>query len=107
MTEKKAEEKDTRQEVRYLTKKEAAEMLRCSIITIDRYMKNGELPYHKLGKKVLFDFSDVLAFMQSKRVFTTSDIDLIRDPETGRMYNRNNPPVWITERDGESGENAE
>ena len=107
MTEKKAEPKKEKTEVRYLTKKEAADMLRCSIVTIDRLMKSGDLPYHKIGErsgKVLFDFSDVLAYMNSKRVFTTSDIDLIRDPETGRMYNRNNPPAWITERDGDAEE---
>jgi excisionase family DNA binding protein len=43
----------------YLTKREVAERLHKKVRTIDNYMKQGILPYFKLGRSVLFRWSDV------------------------------------------------
>jgi len=48
----------------YLTREEAAKVLRCSLSTIDNYRRTGKLPRSKLGgsqgKKILFLRDDVL-----------------------------------------------
>jgi len=42
-----------------MTKVELSEYLRCSLGSIDNYMKNGKIKYHKVGKLVRFDKDDV------------------------------------------------
>lgn len=37
--------------MKYLKKREVAEMLYISITTLDRKMKSGEIPYYKTGDK--------------------------------------------------------
>ena len=55
------------EEDRLLTKKEVLEYLRVSRSTLDhRLMK--EIPYIKLGKRVLFRKSDIEAYLKSKTV---------------------------------------
>lgn len=52
-----------------MNKKELSEYLRCSIGSIDNFMKNGRIRYIKLGKMVRFDKNEIddnLGFIKSK-----------------------------------------
>jgi len=51
-----------------LTRKETMEYLRISRGMLDRIMKRRDLPFIKLGKKVLFRKLDIDAFLESKTV---------------------------------------
>jgi excisionase family DNA binding protein len=51
-----------------LTKRELAPKLKRSIRTLDAWMRQGKLPYLKVGKSVLFRWSDVLAKLNAYRV---------------------------------------
>ena len=42
-----------------MTKRELSEYLKCSVGSIDNFMKNGRIKYHKIGKMVRFDKEDV------------------------------------------------
>ena len=53
-------------EDRLLTIDEAAEYLRVSRSTLWRLMK--EIPYIKLGRRVLFKMSDIDKYLESKKV---------------------------------------
>ena len=48
------------QEHIFITKKETAELLRCSIGTIDGYMKKGYIHTYGYGRKVLFNKEEVI-----------------------------------------------
>ncbi|MBV9008593.1 MAG: helix-turn-helix domain-containing protein [Verrucomicrobia bacterium] len=50
------------------TKRELAARLRKSSRTIDYWMKKGRLPYMKVGKSILFRWSDVLEALSKYRV---------------------------------------
>ena len=56
---------------KYLTKKEVAELLHCSVKTVDRYRYMGILPYIKMGPtsnaKVLFEEADIQDFMARRK----------------------------------------
>ena len=43
----------------------AAKALGVSVETLDRYKKNGRLPYHQIGDRVVFTESDLTAFLDS------------------------------------------
>ncbi|MBN1819783.1 MAG: helix-turn-helix domain-containing protein [Prolixibacteraceae bacterium] len=47
-----------------LTRKEAAKMLRISLVTLATITKNGKLPSYRVRGKVLFKKSDVEATLQ-------------------------------------------
>jgi len=51
-----------------LTKPEVAIRLRRSKRTVDAWMRQGKLPYLKVGKTVLFRWQDVLAKLNAFRV---------------------------------------
>lgn len=51
-----------------LTKAETGEYMRVSLATIDRLMKTRQLPFIKLGKRVLFKKADVDRFLESRKV---------------------------------------
>jgi len=51
-----------------LTRKETMEYLRICRGTLDRMMKKHDIPFIKMGKKVLFRKSDIDAFLESKTV---------------------------------------
>lgn len=51
-----------------LTKRELAARLRKSTRTTDDWMRRGKLPYLKIGKTVLFRWSDVIEKLNSFRV---------------------------------------
>ena len=53
----------------FIDKKELAMRVRCCARTIGRWMRNGTLPYYKIGKLVLFKWSEVEAHLrQTSRV---------------------------------------
>lgn len=43
-----------------LTRKEAAELLDCSLATLCHYQKQGTIPFYKAGKKVIFRREELL-----------------------------------------------
>ena len=45
----------------FITKPEVAMLLRCSIGTVDNYMKNGYIHSYGFGRKVLFKKEDIIA----------------------------------------------
>jgi excisionase family DNA binding protein len=51
-----------------LDKRETAKRIRKSIRTVDSWMKAKRLPYMKVGRTVLFRWSDVLAKLETFRV---------------------------------------
>lgn len=48
----------------WMTREEAAEYLRCSVPTIDRYARSGLLPKHRLGRAVLFKKEELDALVE-------------------------------------------
>ena len=44
----------------FITKKEVAELLRCSIGTIDGYMRKGYIHTYGYGRRVLFNKEEVI-----------------------------------------------
>lgn len=51
-----------------LTKQGLRPKLKVSIRTVDEWMKQGRLPYIKIGKAVRFRWSDVVAHLERFRV---------------------------------------
>jgi excisionase family DNA binding protein len=51
-----------------LVKREVAAKLKRSVRTVDAWMRQGKLPYIKLGKTVLFRWRDVLEKLNAYRV---------------------------------------
>ena len=51
-----------------LVKREVAAKLKRSVRTVDSWMRQGKLPYIKLGRTVLFRWADVLARLSEFRV---------------------------------------
>lgn len=51
-----------------LVKREVAAKLKRSVRTVDAWMRQGKLPYIKLGKTVLFRWPDVLEKLQTYRI---------------------------------------
>jgi excisionase family DNA binding protein len=53
----------------FLSKKELSEFLGISIFTIDSWVsERREIPFIKMGKRVMFDLSDVLSWIENKKV---------------------------------------
>lgn len=50
----------------YINKAEVARRLGKEVRTIDNWMRQGKIPYFKIGRSVNFKWSDVDAFMQAK-----------------------------------------
>ena len=56
-------------EKKFLTKKELAELLGLSIYTIDAWVsQRREIPFVKMGKRVMFDIEDVQEWVESQKV---------------------------------------
>lgn len=49
---------------KYLSRKDAAAFLGCSLPTIDKYRSNGTIKYTKLGSKVLIDFESLKEYLR-------------------------------------------
>lgn len=47
----------------YIDKVEVARRLRKQVRTIDNWMRDGKLPYFKIGRSVNFKWSDVEAYL--------------------------------------------
>jgi len=71
---------------RYMSKRQVAQALHCTVRTIDRWRRQGVLPYVKMGPnsnaKVLFDQADVQAFMDRRKHNT-----FLRGHGDGWQYN--------------------
>jgi len=50
----------------FISKKQLAEKLDISVVTIDRLRKKG-LPFHQLGRKVVFDFEEVAKWIKGDK----------------------------------------
>lgn len=57
-----------------LTKKEVVEYLRVAHQTLEKLMKQKQISFIKLDRKVLFKQSDVDEFIESKRILAKSDV---------------------------------
>lgn len=53
----------------FLTKKELAEYLGLSVFTIDSWVsQRREVPFVKMGRRVMFDIGDVQAWVEANKV---------------------------------------
>jgi len=59
-------------------KKSASSYLKMSVSNIDRLIQKREIPYSKVGKKVLFLREDLLNWLKMKRVVIPPDIEVER-----------------------------
>jgi excisionase family DNA binding protein len=50
----------------YINKAEVARRLGKEVRTIDNWMRQGKIPYFKIGRSVNFKWSDVDAFMRER-----------------------------------------
>lgn len=50
------------------TVSEVAEHLRVSKRTVERFIKNGELKYHRFGSRIVISESQLNAFAEKKRI---------------------------------------
>ena len=55
-------------EAGYLTKQSARTFTSLSVTTLDDYRRSGRLPYHRIGRRVLFARRDLVALIESGRV---------------------------------------
>jgi predicted site-specific integrase-resolvase len=53
-------------------KKNAAKAIGVSTCTLDRYRRNGKLPYHQIGDRIVFTENDLLAFLGACAITATS-----------------------------------
>ena len=54
---------------RYLRREEAARYIGCSLRQLDELKHDGELPFHRLGRRlIVFRIDDLEAFMDRYRV---------------------------------------
>jgi excisionase family DNA binding protein len=61
---------------RFLTKRELSEFLGLSVFTIDSWVsERREIPFVKMGKRVMFDMGDVLEWVERKKVHPVKMID--------------------------------
>ena len=51
--------------VNVFSRKDTAKILGVSVETIDRLRKEGKLPYHKIGDRIVFTESDIAAFLSN------------------------------------------
>jgi excisionase family DNA binding protein len=60
---------NSRYQKAFCTKKELAEFLGISVYTIDSWVsERREIPFVKMGKKVMFDLRDVNDWIEKKKV---------------------------------------
>lgn len=54
----------------FLTKRELADLLGISIFTIDSWVsQRREIPFIKMGKRVMFEMKDIQSWVNSKKVY--------------------------------------
>ena len=54
--------------IEYLTKKEAAQIANVATSTIDNWRREGKIPIYRFGSAIRFKKSELLEFLESKRV---------------------------------------
>lgn len=52
----------------YLNKKQVRHVIGVSDSTLNNWIMRREIPYYKVGKRVLFDVRDIIKFMENFRV---------------------------------------
>jgi len=57
-------------------KKQAAKELKVSTITVDRLRREGKMPYHKIGSRVIFTSDDLDNFLNSCAVPAVNPISI-------------------------------
>ena len=55
-----------------LTRKEAARFLHCSLTTLYHYQIKNLIPYHQVGRKVLFKKNDLINSIMNKKQYITN-----------------------------------
>ncbi|GHV07584.1 hypothetical protein FACS189485_18130 [Spirochaetia bacterium] len=56
---------------KFLTKTELADLLKVSWVTLDKRRKDGILPFHKIGSRVIYIESDVEIFLKNTEASIT------------------------------------
>lgn len=54
----------SRKEQIFLNRKQACKLLGCSLTTLYHYQKDGLIPYHQVGRKILFDKEELLKHLK-------------------------------------------
>lgn len=73
---------------KYLTPKEAAELLRTSEhVLAHRRCESTGPRFLKLGAKVLYELSDIIAWIEQNKFSSTSEVALVRNPHKGERNN--------------------
>ena len=54
--------------MKLLNRDEAAEFLRISMRSLDRLAARGEIPYSKIGKKVVYSQTDLESYFRKMRI---------------------------------------
>lgn len=52
-----------------LNRKQACKLLGCSLTTLYYYQKDGRIPFHQVGRKILFNKSELLNHLKVKSRF--------------------------------------
>lgn len=55
-----------------LTREEAAAYLGLSAQTLDARRKKGEIPFYKMGRRIMYKAEDLLQYAESRRVEATA-----------------------------------
>ncbi len=56
----------TEKDAEMLNRKQACKLLGCSLTTLYHYQRKGLIPYHQVGRKILFNRSDLLDHLKVK-----------------------------------------
>ena len=60
----------------YLTIDEVADLLRCSIPSVYRYVSQRKIPFIKQNHRVLFDPQDIHAWIESKKIHPSNSLTI-------------------------------
>ena len=58
-----------------LSVKEAAPILGVSVFTVRAWIRQRRLPFHRLGRRIVFDHADLERFLAAHRVEAREEID--------------------------------
>jgi excisionase family DNA binding protein len=59
----------TNKEQILLNRKQACKLLGCSLTTLYHYQKDGRIPFHQVGRKILFDKEELLNHLKVESKF--------------------------------------
>lgn len=60
---------NTSKEKVLLNRKQACKLLGCSLTTLYHYQKDGRIPFHQVGRKILFDKDELLNHLKVESRF--------------------------------------